>query len=96
MLGSVSNVVGPLLSYTKQHEVADVVNWCNIIKIKKTSSCHLKMAPKWSPIPYTLMVKCSASVYLQNNVCKIQFGQFLSVWTVSALITNFSRAIYFF
>lgn len=35
-------------------------------------------------------------VYLQNNVCKIQFGQFLSVWTVSALITNFSRAIYFF
>lgn len=35
LLGSVSNVVGPLLSYTKQHEVADVVNWCNIIKIKK-------------------------------------------------------------
>lgn len=35
LLGSVSNVVGPLLSYTKHHEAADVVNWCNIIKIKK-------------------------------------------------------------
>lgn len=75
MLGSVSNVVGPLLSYTKQHEVADVVNWCNIIKIKKTSSCHLKMAPKWSPIPYTLMVKCSASQH-KKYIYKITFAKY--------------------
>lgn len=35
LLESVSNVVGPLLSYIKHHEVADVVTWCDIIKIKK-------------------------------------------------------------